>query len=82
MGAELRKAEGLVHAKVDSLVGAEVAAARAKVSGLESEVRERLAVPQQQLQDIEAQLKEALGRVTGTVRPRLPTLPAIPRPRP
>jgi hypothetical protein len=83
MGAELQRAEALVRSKVDSIVSKEVAAARAKAAGLESEVRERLAVPQQQLAQLEAELKDALARVTGTVPgPRLPSLPSIPRPRP
>lgn len=84
IGAELARAETMVRAKVDSMVSRQVAAARAKAAALEAQVRERIAGPQQELERVEAELKETLQRVTTTVPGgiRLPNLPGIPRPRP
>lgn len=82
MGAELRRAEGLVRAKVDAVVSKQVADARAKAVALEAQVQGRLSGPAEQLRQVEAELKDALGRVTSLPGVRLPTLPGLPRPRP
>lgn len=69
-----------VGAKVDSLVNQQVAAARAKLTALQTDVQGRLGTQQQQLQDVQAELErraQDLGQVIPGVR-----LPSLPRIRP
>ena len=83
VGAEVAKVQAKARAKVDSLVNQQVAAARAKLSALQSDVQTRLGAQQQQLQDAQAQLEQRvqdLGQVVPGLR--LPSLPGLPRIRP
>jgi predicted nucleic acid-binding Zn-ribbon protein len=68
------------RARVDSIVGQQVAQARARLASLQSDVQARLATQQQQLQDAQAELErrlQELGQLVPGVR-----LPSIPRIRP
>ena len=68
------------RARVDSLVGQQVAAARARLTALQTDVQARLGAQQQQLQDVQADLErriQDLGQVVPGVR-----LPSLPRIRP
>jgi len=65
---------------VDSLVGQQVAAARAKVTAIQNDLQTRLGAQQQQLQDVQGQLESRLQDL-GQVMPGL-RLPSIPRIRP
>ena len=81
MGAEIAKAEAQVRAKVDSLVARQVADARGRLAQLQSEVTEKVDGPRQQLEQIEADLKEQLARLTSQVPAvRLPGGVRLPRP--
>ena len=83
MGAEIAKAEAQVRAKVDSLVSRQVADARAKLATLQAQVTEKVEAPAQQLEQLEAELKDQLTRITQTVPGvRLPGGISLPRPRP
>jgi hypothetical protein len=80
VGAEVARVQAKARARVDSIVGQQVAAARAKLAALQSDVQARLGVQQQQLQDVQAQLEQRiqdLGQVVPGVR-----LPSLPRIRP
>jgi uncharacterized protein (TIGR03545 family) len=80
VGAEVARVQARARARVDSIVGQQVAAARARLTALESDVQGRLALQQQQLQDAQAELErrlQELGQVVPGVR-----LPSIPRIRP
>ena len=81
LGAEVAKVQAKASAKVESLVGQQVAAARAKLASLQTDVQNRIGVQQQQqLQDVQAQLEgrlQELGQVIPGVR-----LPGLPRIRP
>jgi hypothetical protein len=61
-------------------VGQQVAAARAKVTAIQTDLQSRLGAQQQQLQDVQTQLEsrlQDLGQVVPGVR-----LPSLPRLRP
>ena len=76
----MAKVQAKARAKVDSLVNQQVAAARAKLTALQTDVQGRLATQQQQLQGVQADLErrvQDLGQVVPGVR-----LPSIPRIRP
>jgi uncharacterized protein (TIGR03545 family) len=80
VGAEVTRVQARARARVDSIVGQQVAAARARLTALESDVQGRLALQQQQLQDAQAELErrlQDLGQVAPGVR-----LPSVPRIRP
>jgi uncharacterized protein (TIGR03545 family) len=80
VGAEVARVQARARAKVDSIVGQQVAAARARLSALQTDVQSRLGAQQQQLQDVQAQLEQRvrdLGQVVPGVR-----LPSLPRIRP
>ena len=80
VGAEVARVQARARAKVDSLVNQQVAAARAKLTALQTDVQARLGVQQQQLQDVQTQLEQRvqeLGQVVPGVR-----LPSLPRIRP
>jgi uncharacterized protein (TIGR03545 family) len=80
VGAEVAKVQAKARAKVDSIVNLQVAAARAKLTALQTDVQGRLATQQQQLQEVQAEL-ERKGQDLGQVVPGL-RLPSIPRIRP
>lgn len=75
VGAELQKADAQVRAKVDSMVAAPLAAAKTRLTGLESDVTRRIAQPQQQLSQVQADLNAQLNRLTVVPGVRLPGLP-------
>jgi hypothetical protein len=80
VGAEVARVQARARARVDSIVGQQVAAARTRVSALQTDVQSRLGAQQQQLQDAQAELErrlQELGQVVPGVR-----LPSIPRIRP
>jgi uncharacterized protein (TIGR03545 family) len=80
VGAEVAKVQEKARARVDSLVGQQVAAARAKVTAIQTDLQSRLGAQQQQLQDAQTQLEsrlQDLGQVVPGVR-----LPSLPRLRP
>lgn len=62
--AEVSRAEAQVRAKVDSLVGQQVAAAKAKLTGLTSGPLQQIAGQQQQLGDVQNQLEQRLRSLT------------------
>jgi len=64
---EVARAEGQVHAKVDSLVGGQVAAAKAKLAGLDTGPLQQLAGDQQQLAAVQNQLEQRLKSLTGGI---------------
>ncbi len=64
---EVARAEGQVRAKVDSLVGQQVAAARAKLAGLTSGPLQQITGQQQQLADVQNQLEQRLRSLTGGI---------------
>jgi len=80
VGAEVAKVQAKARARVDSLVGQQVAAARAKVTAIQNDLQTRLGAQQQQLQDVQGQLESRLQDL-GQVMPGL-RLPSIPRIRP
>jgi uncharacterized protein (TIGR03545 family) len=80
VGAEVARVQARARARVDSIVGQQVAQARARLASLQSDVQARLATQQQQLQESQAELErrlQELGQVVPGVR-----LPSIPRIRP
>jgi hypothetical protein len=80
VGAEVAKVQAAARAQVDSLVGRRVAAARATLAALQSDLQTRLGAQQRQLQDAQAELEQRLqdlGQVIPGVR-----LPSLPRLRP
>ena len=80
VGAEVAKVQAKARARVDSLVAQQVAAARAKVTAIQSDLQTRLGAQQQQLQDVQTDLErrlQDLGQVVPGVR-----LPSLPRIRP
>jgi uncharacterized protein (TIGR03545 family) len=80
VGAEVARVQARARAKVDSLVNQQVAAARAKVTALQTDVQDRIGAQQRRLQEVQAELERKLadlGQVVPGVR-----LPSIPRIRP
>jgi uncharacterized protein (TIGR03545 family) len=63
--AEVSKAEAQVRARVDSLVGQQVGAARAKLASLETGPLKNLTEDQAQLDAVRAQLEQRLRGLTG-----------------
>ena len=80
VGAEVARVQAKARAKVDSVVTQQVAAARAKLTSIETEVQGRLGTAQQQLQDVESQIENRIGEL-GQVVPGV-RLPGVPRIRP
>ena len=80
VGAEVAKVQAKARARVDSIVGQQVAAARAKLTALQTDVQNRLGLQQQQLQDAQTQLEQRLQDMSQVV-PGL-RLPSFPRIRP
>jgi uncharacterized protein (TIGR03545 family) len=80
VGAEVARVQARARAKVDSVVSQQVAAARAKVTQMESDVQARVAAQQQRLQEAQADLERKLGEL-GQVVPGV-RLPGVPRIRP
>ena len=78
VGAEVAKVQAEARGRVDSIVGRQVAAARARLTALQSDLQTRLGAQQQQLQDAQAEMEQRL-RDLGQVVPgvRLPSLPRI-----
>ena len=81
LGAEIERAERMIRAEVDQHITAVLAQARAKVQELEGDVARRVGVPEQQLEQLTAQLEDQLKRFTQGVIPgvRLPNIPGLPR---
>jgi uncharacterized protein (TIGR03545 family) len=80
VGAEVARVQARARARVDSIVGQQVAAARARLTALQTDVQSRLGAQQQQLQGAQADLErriQDLGQVVPGVR-----LPSLPRIRP
>jgi len=80
VGAEVQRVQARARAKVDSLVNQQVAAARAKLTAVQTDIQGRVAAQQQRLQDAQAELErklQDLGQVVPGVR-----LPGIPRLKP
>jgi uncharacterized protein (TIGR03545 family) len=73
VAAEVRRAETLVRAKVDSLVGQQVSAARARLAALDTGPLKSLADQRSQLDGVQAQLEQRLRSLA---------LPGIPGLRP
>lgn len=80
VGAEVARVQAKARAKVDSMVTQQVAAARAKITSIQTEVQGRLGTAQQQLQDVETQIENRIGEL-GQVVPGV-RLPGVPRIRP
>jgi uncharacterized protein (TIGR03545 family) len=71
--AEVRRAETMVRAKIDSLVGQQVSAARAKLAGLDAGPLKALTDDRSQLDGVQAQLEQRLrSLVPGVPGLRLP----------
>lgn len=64
---EVSRAEAQVRARVDSLVGQQVAAARAKLAGLDTGPLKQLAADQEQLAAVQTQLEQRLRSLTGGI---------------
>ena len=72
IGAKVEQAEQRVHARVDSLVGNQVAAARGRLTAVQDEVQARLAKQQAELAAVRAELETRLrGLVGGIAIPRI-----------
>lgn len=76
MGEELAKAERLVRAKVDSLVGDKVEPVKRQIAAVQGEATKRVQGERQRLDQVEQQLKAELKRLTGGLVPGL-ELPKI-----
>jgi uncharacterized protein (TIGR03545 family) len=69
VAAEVRRAETMVRAKVDSLVGQQVSAARARLAALDTGPMKRLTDARAQLDGVQAQLEQRLrGLTPGGIR--------------
>ncbi len=64
---EVSRAEAQVKARVDSLVGQQVAAARAKLAALDAGPLKQITGEQQQLAEVQTQLEQRLRSLTGGV---------------
>jgi len=80
LGAEFQRAEQQVRAEVDRQVNAQITAARARLTDLESQARDKLGVPEAQLAQLQTDLQAQLNQLTQVVPGvRLPSLPGLPR---
>ena len=80
VGAAVSRVQVEARARVDSIVGRQVAAARARLTALQTDVQIRFGAQQRQLQDAQSELErrlQELGQVVPGVR-----LPSLPRIRP
>lgn len=85
IGAEVARAEARVREEVDRIVQPRLAAARTRVTQVQSGVQARVNASQARLDAVQADLEARLGDLGQTVPARLPTslprnLPRIPRP--
>ncbi len=64
---EVSRAEAQVRARVDSLVGKQVADARARIAALDTGPLKQLTGEQQQLADVQSQLEQRLRSLTGGI---------------
>ncbi len=78
VGAEVARVQARARAKVDSVVGAQVTAARAKLTAVTGDLPSRLGGAQQQLQGAQTELESRLRDLTQVV-PGV-RLPGLPRP--
>jgi len=76
IGEEVAKAEKMVRAKVDSVVGAKVEPVKRQVSEVRAQAEQRLAGERQRLDEVETQLQAELKRLTGGLAPEI-KLPKI-----
>ena len=65
MAGEVSRVEAQVKARVDSLVGQQVSAARAKLAGLNTGPLKTITDDQGQLDGVQAQLEQKLRSLTG-----------------
>lgn len=76
LGEEVAKAEALARAKVDSLVSDKVEPVKQRIAAVQADATRRVGEQQAQLDEVEADLRAQLGRLTGSLAPDL-KLPKI-----
>jgi hypothetical protein len=67
LGAELRRAEGEVRARVDALVQERVATAEQAVQGFQSQVQERVAAERARVEQLKRDLEARIRALTGGI---------------
>jgi hypothetical protein len=76
VGEEVAKAEALARAKVDSIVSDKVEPVKQRIAAVQADATRRVAAEQQRLDQVEADLRKQLERLTGGLAPGI-KLPKI-----
>lgn len=76
VGEEVAKAEAMARAKVDSIVSDKVEPVKQRIAAVQAEATGRVAAEQQRLDQVEADLRKQLERLTGGLAPGI-KLPKI-----
>jgi uncharacterized protein (TIGR03545 family) len=71
VGEEVARAERMVRAKVDSLVASQVEPAKRQVAAVQAEATQRVRGERERLDQVEAELKAQLKRLSGGLAPGL-----------
>jgi hypothetical protein len=76
VGEEVARAEALARAKVDSIVSDKVEPVKQRIAAVQADATRRVAAEQQRLDQVEADLRKQLERLTGGLAPGI-KLPKI-----